>query len=203
MLLLILSGCISEQAVINKYYTIEETGNEGSDVNEQVAMIGGFCEVAPVEINSMYERTQIVNRSASHEITYYKYHQWAIRPSVSIREMVVAQMEDTDLFEGVSTRYMSRIPDYRLLTKVRKLEVFEDEDEDGFSALLDIEFRLLDASGTILLDHGTVSKEELKDKDLNLFAEAVSSIISQELDQFIEMVGKNEITEVQSAPGEQ
>ena len=47
-----------------------------------------------MKISPLYEKAQIVNRSDSHEITYYRYHQWAIRPSVAIMEVTRAYLED-------------------------------------------------------------------------------------------------------------
>ena len=183
ILFFFISGCFSEQSVINKYYTIEHQYESPSDNMNGAFKISGICELMPVEINSLYESNKIVNRSDSHEITYYKSHQWAVRPSVAIREMTLQHLEDSKLFEGISIRYMSKIPDYRFVTLLRKLEVIEDE--ESFAAHLEIEFRIKNKSGEMLANHIAQRTEKLAEKDMNLFAGKVSNIIYEELDLFI------------------
>lgn len=183
ILFFFIPGCFSEQSVINKYYTIEHQYESSSDNMNDAFKISGICELMPVEINSLYESNKIVNRSNSHEITYYKYHQWAVRPSVAIREMTLRHLEDSKLFEGISIRYMSKIPDYRFVTLLRKLEVIEDE--ESFAAHLEIEFRIQNKSGEMLANHMAQRTEKLAEKDMNLFAGKVSNIIHEELDLFI------------------
>lgn len=183
ILLFFMSGCFSEQTAINKYYTIGHQYNDSLASMNEDPKIGGICELMPIEINAIYESNKIVNRSDSHEITYYKYHQWAVRPSTSIREMILQQLETSNLFEGVSIRYLSKIPDYRFVAFIRRMEVIEDE--ESLSAYLDIEFRIQNKSGEMLVNHTATRTEKLQEKDMNMFAGTVSSIIREELDLFI------------------
>jgi ABC-type uncharacterized transport system auxiliary subunit len=183
ILLFFMGGCFSEQTAINKYYTIGHHYNSSSDSINEDPKIGGICELMPVEINALYESNKIVNRSDSHEISYYKYHQWAVRPSTLIREMILQHLETSNLFEGVSTRYLSKIPDYRFVAIIRSMEVIEDD--ESLSAHLDIEFRIQNKSGEMLVNHIATRTEKLQEKDMNLFAGKVSSIIKEELDLFI------------------
>lgn len=183
ILFFFIPGCFSEQSAINKYYTIEHQYDSQSDSVNGKSKISGICELMPIEINSLYESNKIVNRSDSHEITYYKYHQWAVRPSVAIREMILLHLEESQLFEGISTRYLSKIPDYRFVTILRKLEVIEEE--DSFAAHLEIEFRIQNKSGELLINHFARRTEKLAEKDMNLFAGKVSKIIHEELGLFI------------------
>lgn len=183
ILFFFIAGCFSEQSAINRYYTIEHQYDYQSDSVNDHPKISGICELMPIEINSLYESNKIVNRSDSHEITYYKYHQWAVRPSVAIREMILLHLEESQLFDGISTRYLSKIPDYRFVTKLSKLEVIEEE--DSFAAHLEIEFRIQNKSGELLVNHFARRTEKLAEKDMNLFAGKVSNIIHEELDLFI------------------
>lgn len=183
LLLFIMQGCFSEQSAINKYYTIEHPHEVSSDPVNADPTVDGICELMPIEIHSLYESNKIVNRSDSHEITYYKYHQWAVRPSVAIREMILHQLETANLFEGISTRYLSKIPDYTFVTILRSLEVLEEE--EALSAHLDIEFRMKNQAGEMLVNHTAMRTEKLMEKDMNLFAEKVSSMINEELELFI------------------
>ncbi|MEA1896819.1 MAG: ABC-type transport auxiliary lipoprotein family protein [Bacteroidota bacterium] len=186
-MLLILSGCLSEQAIIKKHYIIEWQSDQESSNNESFEAIQGSCQITQIEISPVFERTQIVNRSGSHEITYYKYHQWAVRPSVPILEIIENYMESSGTFESISTRYSRKIPDYRLTTKIHQLEVIESS--DAFSAHVNIEFRIINNSNNqVLLNHRSDKTETLPAKDLNLFARTVSNILIAELQTFTSLI---------------
>jgi ABC-type uncharacterized transport system auxiliary subunit len=182
-LMILLTGCLSEKAVITKNYTIEWSDDREGSEGEKPGVIPGRCEIDQIEISPLYEKTQIVNRSDTHEITYYKYHQWALRPSVAVMEVIRTYLEGAHLFESVSTRYSRAIPDYRFSTIIRQLEVIEQKTQ--FLAHLHIEFRIIDNSdGKILIEHSADRTEPLAEKDMNLFATAISDILVSELRAF-------------------
>jgi ABC-type uncharacterized transport system auxiliary subunit len=186
-LMLLFSGCLSEKSAITRHYTIEWTGERKEAGSAANPLIAGRCEIDPVEVHPLYEKTQIVNRSDSHEVTYYKYHQWAIRPSVAVMEVVRAYLVDAGMFESVSARYSRNIPDYRFSTTIRQLEVIESKHQ--FQAHLDIEFRIIsNGDGRILMEHRADRTGTLDKKELNLFASAVSNMLVSELNTFEEMI---------------
>ena len=182
-LMILLTGCLSEKTVITKHYTIEWSDDREGSEGEKPGVIPGRCDIDQIEISPLYEKTQIVNRSDTHEITYYKYHQWALRPSVAVMEVIRTYLEGAHLFESVSTRYSRAIPDYRFSTTIRQLEVIEQKNK--FLAHLHIEFRIIDNSdGKILIEHSADRTEPLAEKDMNLFATAISDILVSELRAF-------------------
>jgi ABC-type uncharacterized transport system auxiliary subunit len=182
-LMILISGCLSEKAVITRHYTIEWSDDREEPEGEEPGEIPGRCEIDQIEISPLYEKTQIVNRSDSHEITYYKYHQWALRPSVAVMEVIRTYLEGAHLFESVSTRYSRAIPDYRFSTTIRQLEVIEYKNQ--FLAHLHLEFRIVDNSdGSILIEHSADRTEPLAEKDMNLFATTISDILVSELRAF-------------------
>jgi len=186
-LMILLSGCLSEKAAINRHYTIEWTDDRKEAEAPDTSLIGGLCEIDQVEISPLYEKTQIVNRSDSHEVTYYRYHQWAIRPSVAVMEVIRTYLEGAGLFENVSARFSRAIPDYRFTTTIRQLEVIENKNQ--FLAHLNLEFRIINnADGSTLLEHRADRTESLDKKELNLFASAVSHMLVSELRTFEVMI---------------
>ena len=186
-LMMLVSGCLSEKNVITRHYTIEWSGNLNEAGTTNGPLIPGRCEIDQVEISPMYEKTQIVNRSGSHEVTYYKYHQWAIRPSVAVMEVIRTYLEDADVFESVSARYSRNIPDYRFSTNIRRLEVIESK--NLFQAHLELDLKLINnADGRILIDHKANRTEDLAKKELNLFASAISNMLVSELGTFEELI---------------
>lgn len=186
-LLLLFTSCISEQSVTKKYYVIYMENDQADLDTIGFETILGSCEIEQVEINSVYESNQIVNRSDSHEISYYKYHQWAVRPAVTIVELIKNYLDINDIFQSISTRYSRAIPEYRFATYIHHLEVIESN--DAFSAHINIEFKIIDnTTNQVLIKHDADRTEALSAKDLNLFARTISNILLSELKAFTIMI---------------
>ena len=182
-LMILLSGCLSEKAAVTRLYTIEWSGEQDEAKLSDKSPIGGLCEIEQVEVSPLYEKTQIVNRSDSHEVSYYKYHQWAVRPSVAVMEVIRNYLEGAGLFENVSERFSRDIPDYRFSTTIHQLEVIESKNQ--FQAHLHVEFRIINnADGSILVEHSADRTESLAKKELNLFAGTISDLLVSELETF-------------------
>jgi ABC-type uncharacterized transport system auxiliary subunit len=189
VLILLFTGCGSNNSITSKYYIISLQDDKAATVDKGFETIEGSCEIEPVGIHPVYERILIVNRSDSHELTYYKHHQWAVRPAVNILEFIENYLGNNHIFESVSTRYSRSIPEYRFATYVHALEVIENK--DSFSAHLHIEFMILDnSSDQVLLNHLSERTEALPVKDLNLFAQSISNMLLSELEHFTEKIGE-------------
>ena len=185
--LLLLTSCISERNVIRKYYTLEIPEERIIVGSDTIPQLPGKCEIGQVNINPVYDRSQIVNRNDSHEITYYMYHQWAVRPDEAIRELLRGYLKNINLFEDIPSGYSRSIPDYSLETLVDKIEIIEKN--KSFSAHVKIEFVLLmNKNDSILVSHLADKTEPLGTKNLNLFAGEVSKIICGELDVFAGLI---------------
>ncbi|MEA1887682.1 MAG: ABC-type transport auxiliary lipoprotein family protein [Bacteroidota bacterium] len=182
-----LTSCMSEKNIIRKYYTLEIPPGVYTVGADTSWVIPGKCEIGRVNVNPVYEKNQIVNRNKSHEITYYMYHQWAVRPDDAIREMLSEYLQNRKLFDNVSTRFAMSIPDYRLKTMVNDLEIIENG--KLFSAHVNLDYILTkNTSDSVLVRHRADRIEPLKHKDMNLFAREVSNILIEELEVFAEML---------------
>jgi ABC-type uncharacterized transport system auxiliary subunit len=185
--LISLTACISEQTVIQKHYTLEYPDYQENYAEDSLQAIPGSLEVQQIHIAQVYDKNQIVNRSDTHEITYYKYHQWALKPSLALMELTMYYLDKAHLFETVSSRYNRAIPDYIFATSIHRLEVLEEKDQ--FSAHVHLEFRILrNTDNQLMLHHEAERLEPLEEKDLNLFAGAVSDVFYSELEKFAAMV---------------
>lgn len=189
--IIMLISCMSEKTIIRKYYTLEIPEESSIVIPDTFKAIPGKCEIGRVDINPVYEKNQIVNRNKSNEITYYMYHQWAVRPDEAIREILHEYVQNKKLFENVSTRYTRSIPDYIFETSVNDLEIIEID--KSFSAHVNIEFLLLlNSSDSILVRHQADRTEPLEQKNINLFASEVSNILFEELEVFANLIMVNE-----------
>ncbi len=181
---------MSEKKIVRKYYTIEIPADQIPVPVDSISVINGNCEIDDVEVNLVYQRNQIVNRTSSHEVSYYIYHQWAIRPSDAIKEMIQEYLGSSGIFQSISTRYSRSIPDYRYWTSINNLELIEMNKSS--LAHLNLEFRLIDNSNDqVILSHKADRVNPLKQKDINIFAIEVSNIICEELSIFSTMIMDN------------
>jgi ABC-type uncharacterized transport system auxiliary subunit len=187
---IIVTGCISEKKIVRRYYTIEIPAGQLPVNIDSIPVINGDCEIGQVEVNKVYEKNQIVNRAGSHEVSYYMYNQWAIRPSDAIKEMIQEYLEATRLFQSISARYSRSIPAYRFWTSINRLELIENNKSSA--AHLNLEFRIIDNSNDkVILTHIADRINTLDRKDLNIFALEVSKMIFEELNIFSGMIRDN------------
>lgn len=183
-------GCMSEKKIVMKYYTIEIPSGIVPVLTDPVPLIDGSCQIDQVQVNQLYDKSQIVNRSASNEVSFYKYHQWALRPSEAVKELILDYIGSSGLFQNLTAGYSRSVPRYRFSTTLTRLELLEDN--RSFSVSLGIEFRLVNNSDEkVILHHEADRLKGLKGKNLNLFAIEASNIICDELAAFVKTIEEN------------
>lgn len=181
--LFILSGCGSQKQTPNKYYVIEKNNDIEIPNFKRRPVITEYCKIEPVDIYPAYASKAIANRSNTHEIIYYKSHQWAVRPGESLTMLLEDYLTEASLFKGVSTRFWQITPAYRLATTVYQLEILQED--QNLAAHLSLKFALFDnQTNDLLTSHKTDRKETLQNKNLNFFAETIASIFYDELQRF-------------------
>ncbi len=187
------SSCMSEKTVIRKYYTIELPAQDDTPGYDTLYRIHGSCEISQISIDPVYETRQIANRSRSNEITYYMYHQWAVRPAEAVRDMIYEFIAAEGIFGDISMRYTLTVPDYRLETNIRDLEVIETA--KSFSAHLNIVFNLVDnKTDSIIITHKADRTEAVGQNSMNLFAAEISKMLYDELKAFGQLLkDRNEL----------
>ncbi len=189
-------SCGSQKVVTTKYYVIEFPVDNVRDAIDTIPlMIEQYCEIVPVDVNPAYSTTQIANRSSTRAITYYSYHQWAIRPAESFSRLIVDYFMHVPVFAGVSDRFWRVQPDFHLETTIYRMEVVQEQ--STFSAHLDLEFRLREVKrGREILHHRADRYITLYNRDLNLFASAIGDIFYQELQKLSEKI----VMEIKDSP---
>lgn len=191
LLFYVFSSCGSQKVITTRYYVIEVDRDSIAvmDVGKD-PVIDQYCEIEQVEVYPAYSSTQIANRSDEMELTYYAYHQWAIRPAESFTRMLQDYFSHVPVFRNTSGRFWQVDPAYRIETTVFHLEVIQEN--DGFMAHLDLEFILRESDqGNVIVQHQANEKKALADKDLNLLASAVGEIFYAELILFSDKIINN------------
>jgi len=178
--LLMLSGCFGRKSVMQKYYLLELPAVADSVHEKTQSKTSATCGIAEVKVADAFASSRIALRTNTHELRYYSYHKWAVRPGIVLSQLVEQYLQEQRIFAFTSNRNLKRLPDYELYTEVKHLEVVERD--DALAAHLNIEFQLVDnSSGEILLRHKADSRNPLAEKKLNLFTATIGEIVHNEL----------------------
>lgn len=175
----------SKKAIIRKYYILEIDRSLFPDTTQSYKPIPVHIEVRDFEVGKAFSNTPIVVRTNTHELNYYFYHHWAVKPGIAIADMVFSYLTQQNLFEKHSRGYTID-SDYCLTGQVYTIERLEDKKK--IYAHLHVKFELMDhALKKSLLQHEFNRKELIKDKKhMNPVAHQLSLILQHELNIFTE-----------------
>ena len=180
ILFFVLVACGSK-AIYQKYYIVDFPKPEADTNTVYIAasLSPASCEILPVDVSAPYAKDRIALRQKSHELVYYSFHRWAVKPDRMLSQLIENYIDEQNLFNNVASRYWKEIPDYQLRTKVYKLEVFEDEE---FRAHLDVDFTLIkNKTNHEVVFHKAERFVELENRNINEFAQTISDLMLAEL----------------------
>jgi len=182
-------GCNTQKTVVKKYYVLE-TPDDTTYVDTTRGFINEFCEVDKVAIYPAFETRQIANRSQSNQITYYSSHEWAVRPTEVLTNMLVDFMERKKMFRRVATRYWKVSPAYKIEATIFRLEVVNEDKE--LAAHLKMELRLVDGdTQEVIRKHKTDQYKTMEEKKINVFASMISEMYYSALNDFSDKIYKH------------
>ncbi len=181
--ILTVSGCLGRRDMPVRYYILDYPASLQINIDDVSEPIPKSCLVNNVEIYPAYSTNQIALRENTHEIRYFAFNQWAVRPEQSLTAIIANFLNDQNIFSSVSTTIIHLETDYILETTVHHLQLIEEDND--YHAHLNLIFRLTDGqTGQELLDHKADRKELLAEKNLNLFASTISGMFIEELEIF-------------------
>ncbi len=183
-LIVLFPACRSSKSVYNRYYLLEIPAAAMEALPKGLETMAGRFDVREVEVAQAYNSHQIALRDGSHSIRYFTFNEWVQRPSTNLTGMLISFLDNHNVFETVQTGRQAVEPDYVLKTKVHRMEVVQQRRQ--LEALLFVEFALMDATGNRQLFHHSAERSRiLPEKNLNMFAEAISEFFVEELTDFI------------------
>ncbi|MFO7922177.1 MAG: ABC-type transport auxiliary lipoprotein family protein [Bacteroidales bacterium] len=180
---LIASGCLSRKSAPARYYDLEYPAEPEVSINDTVEPLNNSCLINIVEVYPAFAGSQIAIRENSHQIRYFSFNHWAVRPEQSLIYLMTEFLNRHRVFKTLYTPSLYIESDYTIETIVYHLELVEDGNE--YHSRLNLEFRLNDSqTGEEILNHRADRKHLLEERNLNLFAAAVSEIFIEELAVF-------------------
>lgn len=178
---LMLTGCLTRKPDTTRHYILEYPAGNDTVFISKIAEKS--CLIMPAEVYPAFATHQIALRESSNVIRYFALNVWAVRPEQSITNMVTEFLHKHDVFESVYAQAIMRETDFSLKTTIYRLEVI-GEKRDYF-AHLEVEFMLINNdTGHITDVHRTSRKTGLEERDLNLYAAAISRMLIEELTVF-------------------
>jgi ABC-type uncharacterized transport system auxiliary subunit len=186
----LLPGCRGGRALTNRYYLLEYPDDVSVNFPESSAKIGRSCFVNSVDVYPPFATNQIAHRENTHELSYYAFNQWAVRPESSLTRILLDFLDKYRVFEQVYHTHPAPETDYTIDTAVQRMEIVSENND--YHASIAVRFRLLDnISGEIAAEHVAQSMKEMKHRDINLFAGAISSMFVEELGVFINEINNS------------
>ena len=81
------------------------------------------------EVGEAYRRNNIVYRQSPHELRFYSYELWAVKPEYLVTDMIYRHLESARLFRNVARSMEMEEPEYVLSGQVTALEEYDNKDE--------------------------------------------------------------------------
>ncbi len=182
----VLFGC-GKRSIIQKYYLIEPPtavdtlSNNGNSITED------FCEINPTEIAPAFATHKIAVRSKTHQISYFYYHKWAVTPRQAVTDFIERRISGANIFKRTGVDIWKFNPKYQIRSKVNVLE-FREKGGNAAAHLQAVIWLFDKDEKANLLVHNFDRTVLLQQKKLNNFSKAISELLHQEINVFINKV---------------
>lgn len=144
-------------------------------------------QVHNMKLPRTYDRINIVVRYSSHQIDYYRYSLWAIRPQILVSDLIAKHFQEYKLFLKTEREYLDEKPDYEIIGYINAIEKFENELYTAAHLSMVLYLRRSD-DFALVVKHEFDRTEELPTYEMSLFAKRLSDILREECDNFIRKV---------------
>ncbi len=141
-------------------------------------------QVRTMDIPRTYDRVGIVVRYSAHQLNYYRYNLWAIRPQIIISDLIVKQISNYEIFNKCQREFLEERPDYEIYGFIRAIEKFDSEAYTAAHFSMELNLRTYEGYETVLT-HEFDREEEMPVFRMDLFAKKLSDILKEETDIFI------------------
>ena len=183
ILSLFLMQC-SKKAMLRKYYVLEIASPKMEASIDSLTTLPFRFEVRDMNIAKAYNQTRIALRSASHELNYYYYHNWAVRPPVAISDLVYQIMKSSGVCPNVNRGYMIN-PDYIVTGYIDQLERNDLSDQPVAHISGNFELRQATTDQSVASYRFNRDMVLVNSHNMNTFADAISTILFEETQGFI------------------
>ena len=184
--MLAIAGCASN-VVFTTYYLLDyypSATNPNLILDEPLPF---KAQVLNFKIPRSFDSIRIIARFSSHQINYYRYSLWAVRPQVAVADLIAQHINAYGLFQQCQREFLQESPDYEITGEIFQIELFESE--AYAAAHLKMSYELYDrAKAELLVRHAVNRETPIPSENMTIFAKALSDIINEETELFLEKV---------------
>lgn len=187
-----LVGCFGGKSVAPTFYLIEFpfgdivtlTEKDNDEVVEPIPI-----SISDVDVHPAFSSHEIAIREDSHELRYFANHKWANRPEQNLARIMQNYFERHEDFMTINPRKFALRDYYTVESYVNRLEVVKNGKQ--YSACIQMEIVLREgATSKKVFKHVVNRSEPMKERNLNMFAAAISRMFLEELKLFSQNVEK-------------
>lgn len=186
LLVFILIGC-SRNIMVTTYYLLDYYP---AAKNEKLILerpIPAATQVTTFKIPRSFDSIRIIARFSSHQINYYRYSLWAVRPQIAVADLIVQHINAYTLFHECQREFLHKIPDYEITGEIYQIELYDSD--DYAAAHLKMVIELYDRSkNERVVIHEFDEERSIPVDNMTVFAKALSDIINIETENFLEKV---------------
>jgi ABC-type uncharacterized transport system auxiliary subunit len=194
---LIIYSC-STKAIQPKYYILDYQPVLRDSTLMVAKPFPYKVQVQTMKIPRTFDRVSIVVRYSAHRLDYYRYNLWAIRPQITISDLIADHISRFGIFKECQREFLEERPDYEIIGNIEAIEKFDHEQYTAAHLALKLYLRTYDGYEN-LLSHEFDRVEEMPVFQMELFAQKLSDILEEEINNFIRKMivyfnRKNEIS---------
>lgn len=181
--LILLFGC-ARMSLVTSYYLLDYRPIPNNPALLLDTPIPHKAQVLNFKIPRSFDSNRIIARFSSHQIDYYRYNLWAVRPQIAVADLLVQHINTYKLFQKCRREFLDERPDYEITGEIFQIERFESERYSA--AHLKMVFEMYDYNnGNLLVQHQFDREIQIPFGNMTIFAKAISDIISEETDLFL------------------
>jgi ABC-type uncharacterized transport system auxiliary subunit len=183
---LILTNC-AKKALIRKYYVLQTTNTLSQNESGTNNPLPLKVDIRDFQTAKAFDQTRIAVRTESHEMNYYFYHHWAVKPSITIADIIYSIVDGSGLFQRTYRGYSSD-SNFIITGYIHEIERIDMKKHKA--AHIRMSFELIDTETSSPVIRYELEKEVKfnKDKSMNRFANILSEILQTETEKFIHKI---------------
>jgi|KBSSwiStaDraftv2_1062776.scaffolds.fasta_scaffold610803_2 cholesterol transport system auxiliary component len=136
--------------------------------------------------SSGYDTTRMAYREKAYQLGYYRDNQWAGTPAQMIQPLLVQTLQETGMFQSISSPPESGRADYTLRTEV--MELVQDYTGSQPTLRLALHFQLLNASGQVMADREILEQEPMRNSTSYAGVDAANEALANALREAAQFV---------------
>ena len=144
-------------------------------------------QVQTMKIPRTFDRVGIVVRYSTHQLDYYRYQLWAIRPQIIVSDLIARHISNYNVFQSCQREFLEERPDFEIIGVIDAIEKFDNEAYTAAHLAMKLYLRTYDSYENIL-SHEFDREEEMPVFRMELFAKKLSDILREEVDVFIRKI---------------